>query len=699
MTDLTAALGDLAFAADVVPALEARLANRELSWLDFNERVLALAEDPAVPLLERAKFVSIFATNLDEFYQVRVASLRKQEVAAPTLLSPDGLDATTQLRLIGERVALLSLRHARYFTHELKPKLARAGIRILRWRHLAAEEQAQLSGRFVDEVLPVLTPLAVDPSHPFPFISNLSLNLAVWLRDPAEREMRFARVKVPAILSRFMSLSGAAGLVPLEDVIAANLEQLFPGMEIVSRYPFRVTRASDLDFDDDDAEDLLRAIEAELQRFRTNPVVRLEVARRMPGHLVHLLTRELRLDPVHVHRLGGVLALGDLRSIAALPRSDLSYPAFVPTLPPELVRDADGLVDMLATLDEGDVLVHHPYDSFQGTVQAFIEQAAADSEVLAIKQTLYRTSGESPIVDALVAAARAGKQVVVLIEIKARFDETANIAWARTLEEAGCHVVYGLIGLKTHCKLALVVRRERDGLRRYVHIGTGNYHPTTARLYEDVGLLTADPTITAAVSGLFNLLTGYGRQASHDSMMVAPFDLRSRLLDLIRAQADRAAAGEPARITMKMNSLVDSEIVEALYAASGAGVRIDLVVRGICVLRPGVPGMSENIRVASIVGRFLEHSRIYRFGPDGEDETWIGSADLMPRNLDRRVEALVRLEDPAHRARVGEILAVATDDGRAWELDTTGTWTRRESAAPALQPELVARAQAGIGIT
>ncbi len=699
MTDLTAALGDLAFAADVVPALEARLANRELSWLDFNERVLALAEDPAVPLLERAKFVSIFATNLDEFYQVRVASLRKQEVAAPTLLSPDGLDATTQLRLIGERVALLSLRHARYFTHELKPKLARAGIRILRWRHLAAEEQAQLSGRFVDEVLPVLTPLAVDPSHPFPFISNLSLNLAVWLRDPAEREMRFARVKVPAILSRFMSLSGAAGLVPLEDVIAANLEQLFPGMEIVSRYPFRVTRASDLDFDDDDAEDLLRAIEAELQRFRTNPVVRLEVARRMPGHLVHLLTRELRLDPVHVHRLGGVLALGDLRSIAALPRSDLSYPAFVPTLPPELVRDADGLVDMLATLDEGDVLVHHPYDSFQGTVQAFIEQAAADSEVLAIKQTLYRTSGESPIVDALVAAARAGKQVVVLIEIKARFDETANIAWARTLEEAGCHVVYGLIGLKTHCKLALVVRRERDGLRRYVHIGTGNYHPTTARLYEDVGLLTADPTITAAVSGLFNLLTGYGRQASHDSMMVAPFDLRSRLLDLIRAQADRAAAGEPARITMKMNSHVDSEIVEALYAASGAGVRIDLVVRGICVLRPGVPGMSENIRVASIVGRFLEHSRIYRFGPDGEDETWIGSADLMPRNLDRRVEALVRLEDPAHRARVGEILAVATDDGRAWELDTTGTWTRRESAAPALQPELVARAQAGIGIT
>ncbi len=699
MTDLTAALGDLAFAADVVPALEARLANRELSWLDFNERVLALAEDPAVPLLERAKFVSIFATTLDEFYQVRVSSLRKQEVAAPTLLSPDGLDATTQLRLIGERVALLSLRHARYFTHELKPKLARAGIRILRWRHLAAEEQAQLSGRFVDEVLPVLTPLAVDPSHPFPFISNLSLNLAVWLRDPAEREMRFARVKVPAILSRFMSLSGAAGLVPLEDVIAANLEQLFPGMEIVSRYPFRVTRASDLDFDDDDAEDLLRAIEAELQRFRTNPVVRLEVARRMPGHLVHLLTRELRLDPVHVHRLGGVLALGDLRSIAALPRSDLSYPAFVPTLPPELVRDADGLVDMLATLDEGDVLVHHPYDSFQGTVQAFIEQAAADSEVLAIKQTLYRTSGESPIVDALVAAARAGKQVVVLIEIKARFDETANIAWARTLEEAGCHVVYGLIGLKTHCKLALVVRRERDGLGRYVHVGTGNYHPTTARLYEDVGLLTADPTITAAVSGLFNLLTGYGRQASHDSMMVAPFDLRSRLLDLIRAQADRAAAGEPARITMKMNSLVDSEIVEALYAASGAGVRIDLVVRGICVLRPGVPGMSENIRVASIVGRFLEHSRIYRFGPDGEDETWIGSADLMPRNLDRRVEALVRLEDPAHRARVGEILAVATDDGRAWELDTTGTWTRRESAAPALQPELVARAQAGIGIT
>jgi polyphosphate kinase len=699
MTDLTTELGDLALAADVVPALEARLANRELSWLDFNERVLALAEDPAVPLLERTKFVAIFASNLDEFYQVRVASLRKQEVAAPTLLSPDGLDATTQLRLIGERVAALSLRHARFFTHELKPRLARAGIRVLRWRHLSADEQAELSGRFVDEVLPVLTPLAVDPSHPFPFISNLSLNLAVWLRDPAEREMRFARVKVPAILPRFMGLSAGAGLVPLEDVIAANLEQLFPGMEIVSRYPFRVTRASDLDFDDDDAEDLLRAIEAELQRYRTNPVVRLEVARRMPGHLVHLLTRELRLDPLHVHRLGGVLALADLSSIAALPRSDLSYPSFVPTLPPELVRDADGRVDMFATLDEADVLVHHPYDSFQGTVQALIEQAAADPDVLAIKQTLYRTSGGSPIVDALVAAARAGKQVVVLIEIKARFDEIANIAWARTLEEAGCHVVYGLIGLKTHCKLLLVVRRERDGLRRYVHIGTGNYHPTTARLYEDVGLLTADPDITAAVSGLFNLLTGYGRQASHEALMVAPFDVRSRLLDLIGAQAERAAAGEPARITMKMNSLVDSEMVEALYAASGAGVRVDLVVRGICALRPGVPGMSENIRVVSVVGRFLEHSRIYRFGPDGTDETWIGSADLMPRNLDRRVEALVRLDDATHRARVGDILQRATSDGRAWELDANGTWARRGGDAPTLQEELVARAQAAVSTT
>jgi polyphosphate kinase len=695
MTDVTTELGDLAPAADVIPALEARLANRELSWLDFNERVLALAEDPSLPLLERVRFVAIFASNLDEFYQVRVASLRKQEVAAPTLLSNDGLDATTQLRLIGERVGTLSLRHARFFTHDLKPRLARAGIRVLRWRHLAAEEQTELSGRFVDEVLPVLTPLAVDPSHPFPFISNLSLNLAVWLRDPADREMRFARVKVPAILTRFVALADESGLVPLEDVIAANLELLFPGMEIVSRYPFRVTRASDLDFDDDDAEDLLRAIEAELQRHRVSPVVRLEVARRMPGHLVHLLTRELRLDPVHVHRLGGFLGLADLRSIAGMPRPDLSYPSFVPAMPSDLVRDADGQVDVLASLDERDLLVHHPYDSFQGTVQAFVEQAASDPDVLAIKQTLYRTSGESPIVDALVAAARAGKQVVVLIEIKARFDETANIAWARMLEEAGCHVVYGLIGLKTHCKLSMVVRRERDGLRRYVHIGTGNYHPTTARLYEDVGYLTSDPMVTAGVSGLFNLLTGYGRQSAHDALMVAPFDLRTRLLELIRTQSQRAAAGEPARITMKMNSLVDAEIVEALYAASAAGVQVDLVVRGICVLRPGVPGLSDRIRVVSVVGRFLEHSRIYRFGPDGDDETWIGSADLMPRNLDRRVEVLVRLDAPEHRARLGEILALAVEDGRAWELDPAGVWNRRASDAPVTQDELVARAQAG----
>ena len=694
MTDVTTELGDLATDAVALPALE-RLANRELSWLDFNERVLALAEDPALPLLERVKFVAIFGSNLDEFYQVRVASLRKQEVAAPTLLSPDGLDATTQLRLIGERVATLSLRHARFFTHELKPRLARAGIRVLRWRHLSADEQAELAARFVDEVLPVLTPLAVDPSHPFPFISNLSLNLAVWLRDPAERETRFARVKVPAILSRFVKLADESGLVPLEDVIAANLELLFPGMEIASRYPFRVTRASDLEIDDDDAEDLLRAIEAELQRHRTNPVVRLEVARRMPGHLVHLLTHELRLDPLHVHRLGGFLGLTDARTLTDAARPDLSYPAFVPAIPADLVRDADGLVDMLASLDEHDLLVHHPYDSFQGTVQAFIEQAAADRNVLAIKMTVYRTSGESPIVDALVAAARAGKQVVVLIEIKARFDETANIAWARQLEEAGCHVVYGLIGLKTHCKLALVVRREPDGLRSYVHVGTGNYHPTTARMYEDVGLLTADPVVTAGVSGLFNLLTGYARQAAVESMMIAPFDMRRRLLALIRQQAKLAAAGKAAHITMKMNSLVDQEVVEALYTASGAGVPIDLVVRGICVLRPGVPGMSDRIRVVSVVGRFLEHSRIYRFGTDGDDETWIGSADLMPRNLDRRVEALVRIDDLSHRARLGEVMAMAMEDGRAWELDATGTWNRREGGGPNLQDGLVARAGAG----
>ena len=677
---------------------ESRFINRELSALDFNERVLTLAEESDAPLLERVKYAAIFASNLDEFYQVRVATLRRQQLAAPGLLSIDGLDPAAQLDLVAERNAVLATRHAKLFTRDLKPRLARAGIRVQRWRQVSEAAQTALTAHFVERVFPVLTPLAVDPGHPFPYISNLSLNLAVWLRDPSDRRSKFARVKVPPLLQRFLPTDDASTFVPLEDVIAANLDQLFPGMEILANYPFRVTRASDLEFDDDAADDLLRALEAELRRRRFSPAVRLEVDRRMPAHLVDLLTRELQLPERHVHRLGGPLGLADLWAFVRLDRPELKYPAFQPVPPAEIVRDKDGDADIFATLDRRDLLVHHPYDSFAGTVQAFVEQAAADPDVLAIKQTLYRTSGESPIVDALVAAAADGKQVVVLVEIKARFDEQANIAWARRLEQAGCHVVYGLIGLKTHCKLALVVRSEPDGIRRYVHVGTGNYHPTTARLYEDVGLLTADPELTADVGDLFNLLTGYSRITAYEPMMVAPLDLRQRVLVLIGEQAARAAAGKPARIVMKLNGLLDETVIDALYAASRAGVRIDLVVRGICGLRPGVKGLSERITVRSILGRFLEHSRIYAFGVGDDEEIWIGSADMMHRNLDRRVEAIVRVGDPAHRARLHGILDLALADGTAWELGSDGGWTRLPSEAgkPRLQATLMARADRAI---
>jgi len=672
-----------------------RFQNRELSWLDFNERVLALAEDQALPLLERLKFAAIYANNLDEFFQVRVATLRRQQLAAPGLLSPDGLDATEQLQHIADRTSVLAKRHSQVFTRDLKPRLSRAGIRVLRWHQVSEEAQAALTTHFSERVYPVLTPLAVDPGHPFPYISNLSLNLAVWLRDPGDRRTRFARIKVPPLLPRFVAADGSETFVALEEVIAANLELLFPGMEILSQYPFRVTRASDVELDDDDAEDLLRALEAELRRRRFSPAVRLEVDRRMPNHLVDLLMRELQLADAFVHRLGGPLGLVDTYSLVDLDRPDLKFRPFQAALPRGLMRDADGDVDVFATLDRGDMLVHHPYDSFTSSVEAFIEQAAADPDVLAIKQTLYRTSGESPVVDALIAAAEAGKQVVVLVEIKARFDEQANIAWARMLERAGCHVVYGLIGLKTHCKLALVVRQEPDGIRRYVHVGTGNYHPTTARTYEDVGLLTADPVLAADVGHLFNLLTGYSHRSAYDSMIVAPQDLRPRIITMIRRQADEALAGRPARVTWKLNSLVDEEVIDALYEASHAGVPIDLVVRSICSLRPGVKGLSERITVRSILGRFLEHSRVYRFGDGTADEIWIGSADMMHRNLDRRVETLVRVDDEAHRARLRSILDLAVGDRTAWRLSSDGTWIRgngTKRGGPPLQETLMLRA-------
>ena len=671
-----------------------RYLNRELSWLDFNERVLALAEDSRRPLLERVKFVSIFASNLDEFAQVRMATLRRQQLAAASWRSADGLTASETLDRIGLRIRDLAERHANLFGRQVRPRLARQGIRLLRWRQANPELRERLNAVFAERVFPVLTPLAVDPGHPFPYISNLSLNLAVWLRDPSDLQRRFARVKVPPLLPRFLD-AGPEAFVPLEDVIAANLGLLFPGMTILEHHPFRVTRTNDLELDDDEAEDLLRALEAEIRRRRFSPAVRLEVERRMPEELVTLLMRELQLTERDVHRLPGPLGLADLFEIMALDRPDLKEPPFSPATPPEVVVDENGTPDLFATLRNGDLLVHHPYDSFASTVQDFIEQAAADPQVLAIKQTLYRTSGESPIVDALVAAAESGKQVVVLVEIKARFDEQANIAWARTLERAGCHVVYGLVGLKTHCKLCLVVRQEEGGIRRYVHVGTGNYNPSTARLYEDVGLLTIDAGLGADVSHLFNLLTGYSRQSEYGTIIVAPNDLRRRVIGMIDEQAQRAGRGQPARVVMKLNNLVDEAVIDALYRASAAGVPIDLITRSICALRPGVPGMSETIRVRSIVGRFLEHSRIYQFGVEPDDEIWIGSADLMHRNLDRRVEVLVRVDSAGPRARLQSVLdlALADTDG-AWELHSDATWRQHASARPrvSLQETLMERA-------
>ncbi|HEV7199961.1 MAG TPA: RNA degradosome polyphosphate kinase, partial [Candidatus Limnocylindria bacterium] len=644
---------------------EVRYLNRELSTLQFNERVLALAEDPAAPLLERAKFAAIFAGNMDEFYQVRVAGLKRQVAAGTVSTSPDGLTAAQQLAKIDRRVRKLATRHARLFAEDILPGLAAAGVPIVRWAELDDEARAELGETFTDQIFPVLTPLAVDPGHPFPYISNLSLNLAVLVRDQASRRRLFARIKVPPLLPRFMYAAGnghGPAWVPLEDVIAAHLDSLFPGMVVIESWAFRVTRHSDLEIDDDEAEDLLETIEEELRRQRFSRAVRLEVEAGMPDHVIALLSRELQIGSGDTHELEGPLALADLWSLVALDRPDLKPAPFHPVTPQVLVPTGEGPADIFAALRAGDVLVHHPYDSFAGSVQAFIEQAAVDPSVLAIKQTLYRTSGESPIVDALIRAAAAGKQVVVLVELKARLDEEANIAWARKLEQAGCHVVYGLIGLKTHCKVCLVVRQEGSLVRRYVHIGTGNYHPSTARNYEDLGLLTTDERLTADVTHLFNVLTGYSRRSEYDALIVAPLNLRRRMLEMIEREASRSTTKRPGRISMKMNALVDVGIVEALYAASQRGVEVDLLVRGPCVLRPGVPGLSDTIRVRSIVGRFLEHSRIYRFGMGQDSEFWIGSADMMDRNLDRRFEALVRVDEPALQERLDGILDLAWAD-------------------------------------
>ncbi|GAA0959171.1 RNA degradosome polyphosphate kinase [Actinocorallia libanotica] len=664
------------------PLPEDRFLDREESWLQFNQRVLELAEDETLPLLERARFLAIFSTNLDEFFMVRVAGLLRRIATGLAVRSASG----RQPREVLERTAVIAhelmLRHAACFRDDVLPALAKQDIEILRWEELAEAEREHLRRLFRERIYPVLTPLVVDSAHPFPYISGRSLNLAIVVRDPDTEARLFARVKVPEILPRFMEASPNR-FTPLEDVIAAHLTQLFNGMEVLEHHAFRVTRNQDLEVDEDIAEDLLLALEKELLRRRFGPVVRLEVEESISPEVLELLTEELGVEERQIYRVPGPLDLGGLHQIADLDRSELKYPPFVPS---KAALPTEGGV--FAALRERDIVVQHPYDSFATSVQRMVEEAAADPRVLAIKQTLYRTSGDSPIVDALIDAADAGKQVVVIVEIKARFDESANIEWARKLEQAGCHVVYGFVGLKTHCKLLLVVRQEADGsLRRYCHIGTGNYHPKTARLYEDLGLLTADLEIAEDVTELFNHLTGYSRQVSYRQLLVAPNTLRSGLVLRIEREIGHHRAGRPAHIRFKCNSLVDEVVIDALYRASQAGVPVDVWVRGICALRPGVPGLSENIRVRSVLGRFLEHSRIFAYECGGKPEVWFGSADLMHRNLDRRVEALVRVNDPVHRDELLRLLdkGVAADTS-SWWLDGDGVWTRHngDAEAPAL---------------
>jgi polyphosphate kinase len=679
---VSTATGDekTATAAEVGPETEPlpdnRFLNRELSWLDFNARVLCLGEDQTNPLLERAKFLAIFASNLDEFFMVRVAGLKRRMSTGLAVRSADGLTPREQLERISVRTRDLVERHARCFEDEVRPALDKHDVRIVHWEDLGSADQHRLHQHFRDQVFPLLTPLAVDPAHPFPYISGLSLNLAVVVRDPEGGPERFARVKVPNNVPRFVTVDDGTFL-PLEDVIAAHLNQLFPGMEVVEHHLFRVTRNADLEVEEDRDEDLLQALERELARRRFGPAVRLEVTDSMSEHILDLLMRELGVTGSDVQRVPGLLDLGSLWQLYGLDRPELKYPPFVPATHP---RFAEGETpkSVFATLREGDVLVHHPYDSFSTSVQRFVEQAAADPNVLAIKQTLYRTSGDSPIVDALIDASESGKQVVVLVEIKARFDEQANIKWARALERAGCHVVYGLIGLKTHCKTALVVRQEGGRLRRYAHVGTGNYNPKTARLYEDFGLFTADEDVCADLTDLFNTLTGYSRQTGYRSLLVAPHGMRSGIIERIEREIAHVRAGHPGLVQIKVNSVVDEDIIDALYRASRAGVRVDLLVRGICALRPGVPGLSENIRVRSIVGRFLEHSRLLRFGNGEDEEFWLGSADLMHRNLDRRVEAMVQVTDDDAAAQLRRVLDLGfADDVSCWELDGDGIWHRR----------------------
>jgi polyphosphate kinase len=673
--------------------------NRELSWLEFNNRVLHEAIDPRTPLLERLKFIAIFSSNLDEFFMVRVAALKQQVEAGVSKRSPDGLTPPQQLDAIGDRLRPMVTHQHRHFEQALRPQLAANGIYLLDYVDLNQEQRVYLQRYFEEQIFPVLTPLAVDPGHPFPYISNLSLSLAVVVKDAETGEEHFARVKVPSVLPRFVVLPPDLRMrykgqpaawtgVPLEQVIAHNLESLFPGMNIQEYHPFRITRDSDLDLAEDEADDLLLAIEQELRKRRFGgSVVRTEVNVTMPDSIRQMLIEEMGLGQNDIYEIEGLLCLRDLMSFMELPLPELKDPPWSPVIPSRIQRlnelDKESFPseveeDFFSIIRKQDLLVHHPYQSFSATVQRFITEAAQDPNVLAIKMTLYRTSGDSPIINALIAAAENGKQVAVLVELKARFDEENNIIWARKLEKVGVHVVYGLVGLKTHTKLMLVVRREDNRIRRYVHVGTGNYNPKTARLYTDLGLISCQEDLGADSTDLFNYLTGYSRQHSYRKLLVAPVNLRDRMVALIRREIEHRKNGAHGRIVAKMNALVDPTIITALYEASQAGVETDLIVRGICCLRPGVKGVSENIRVISIVGRFLEHSRIFYFHNNGQEEIFIGSADWMPRNLDRRVEAVTPIEDPNLIKDLQEVLGTMLADNRqAWDLQPDGHYIQR----------------------
>ena len=658
-----------------------RYLDRELSWLAFNQRVLELGEDPDLPLLERSNFLAIFASNLDEFFMVRVAGLRRRIITGLAVPTNVGRAPAEVLADISEEAHRLQLRHAEAWTSKLRPALSEAGIDVISWGDVDEDEQAFLYDYFQNQVFPVLMPLAVDPAHPFPYISGLSLNLAIRIRNARTGRQEFARLKVPAMLPRLVELPSdgeTLRYLPLEELIANHLGDLFPGMEVLDHHAFRLTRNEDVEIEEDETENLIQALEAELLRRRFGPPIRLEITDDMDDVTLDLLVKELDITEQQVYRLPGPLDLRGLFDLSRIDRPDLRYPPHVPTTALAFQPgDNNERADIFAAIRKADVLVHHPYESFTTSVQAFLEQAARDPHVLAVKQTLYRTSGDSPIVQALIDAAEAGKQVLALVEVKARFDEANNIVWARKLEKAGVHVVYGLVGLKTHCKLVNVIREEDGVLRSYSHIGTGNYNPKTSRTYEDLGLFTVDDQVGRDLTRLFNELSGYAIEKKFKRLLVAPLHLRKGLLRLIDKERRNAAAGKPARIRIKVNSMVDEQIIDALYRASQEGVPVEIWVRGICSLKPGVEGMSENITVRSVLGRYLEHSRIFSFLGDGDPQVYIGSADMMHRNLDRRVEALVRVTAPAHIKELEGLFDLAMSDGTStWHLGPEGEWTR-----------------------